>query len=150
MHVDEHDSDFFFDAAQSRVARKDAFCCAPAYVQAEGLSQFLFIPELKDHLVEFTKQPTKFIRTPGACATEFDGLANCWLYWLSQLVVSESTKSDQADGAFKRANLSAQPGKLPLERRDRTNLSSGDRKTKGQQTDAAETKNRSHIGAGEL
>jgi len=44
----------------------------------------------------------------------------------------------------------AQPGELPLQRRDRTNLYSGDRKSKEQQPDAAETKNQSHTGAGEL
>ena len=72
-HINEHDGDFFFDAAQSRVARKDAFRRASAYVQAESLTQFLFIPELAHHLVEFTEQPAKFIRAPGACATKIDG-----------------------------------------------------------------------------
>ena len=53
-HIDEHDGDFFFDTAQSRVARKDAFRRASAYVQAESLTQFLFVPELAHHLIEFT------------------------------------------------------------------------------------------------
>ena len=71
-HINEHDGDFFFDAAQSRVARKDAFRRASAYVQAESLTQFLFIPEFAHHLVEFTEQPAKSIRAPGTCATEID------------------------------------------------------------------------------
>src|SRR5262245_23563198 len=71
-HIDEHDSDFFFDAAQSRVARKNAFRGASAYMQTEGLAQFFFVPEVANHLIEFTKQPAKFIRTACACATKVD------------------------------------------------------------------------------
>ena len=37
-HVNEHDGDFFFDAAQSRVAREDSFRCASAHVKAESLT----------------------------------------------------------------------------------------------------------------
>src|SRR5262249_30015228 len=71
--IDKHDRDFFFDTAQSRVAREDAFRGASAYVQAESLTQFLFIPELTDHLIEFTEQPTKFICASGTGEAEIDG-----------------------------------------------------------------------------
>src|SRR4029077_6373259 len=72
-HINEHDSDFLFDTAQSRVAREVWFPCGAPYVQAESLAQFLLIPELTDHLVEFTEQPAKFIGAPSAGATKIDG-----------------------------------------------------------------------------
>src|SRR4029077_9905950 len=72
-HVDEHDSDFFFDTAQSWVACENSFCRASTHVQAESLTQFLLVPELTNHLIEFTQQPAKFIRTPRAGATKIDG-----------------------------------------------------------------------------
>src|SRR5262249_31436301 len=53
-HVDEHDGDLFFDTAQSGVPRKYSVRCASAYVQAESLTQFLFVPEFTNHLIEFT------------------------------------------------------------------------------------------------
>src|SRR6266480_7821783 len=52
---------------------QDPFRRASAYVQTECLAQFLFVPELVNHLIEFTQQSAKFICTSRACATKIDG-----------------------------------------------------------------------------